>query len=221
MDRREEIIDAAVQLFHRQGYANTSMQDIANAVGLLKGSLYYHIASKEDLLFEIHERFMNVLIAKAEAREDVADLTARQRLAGLIVDLLELVRDYRSYVVVFFRDRHAMTGPRWGAIHEKREAYEKFVRRIIQQGQQDGTFRSDLDEKIVTFGLFGMCNWTYMWLNPNGRRSAAEVARNLSTLFLDGLTTPKRTPDENREQRTKQIDFSPCSFDPLFLCCFA
>ena len=188
MDRREEIIDAAVQLFHRQGYTNTSMQDIANAVGLLKGSLYYHIASKEDLLFEIHERFMNVLIEKAEAREGVADLSAHQRLAGMIRDLLELVRDYRSYVVVFFRERHAMIGPRWDAIHKKREAYEAFVRRIIQQGQQDGTFRGDLDEKIVTFGLFGMCNWTYMWHNPAGILSIEQIAQIFTTLLLDGLT---------------------------------
>jgi AcrR family transcriptional regulator len=194
MDRREEIIDAAVQLFHRQGYANTSMQDIANAVGLLKGSLYYHIAGKEDLLFEIHERFMNVLIQKAKAREGVADLSARQRLAGLIVDLLELVRDYRSYVVIFFRERHVMTGPRWDAIHEKREAYEMFVRRIIQQGQQEGTFRSDLDEKIVTFGLFGMCNWTYMWHNPGGALSIEQIAQIFTTLLLDGLTP--RSPSD-------------------------
>jgi TetR/AcrR family transcriptional regulator, cholesterol catabolism regulator len=194
MDRREEIIDAAVQLFHQQGYANTSMQDIANAVGLLKGSLYYHIAGKEELLFEIHERFMNVLIQKAEAREDVVNLTAHQRLAGLIKDLLELVRDYRSYVVVFFRERHAMTRPRWDAIHEKREAYELFVRRIIQQGQQDGTFRSDLDPKIVTFGLFGMCNWTYMWYNPGGHLSIEQLAQTFTSLLLDGLT-PRPAPD--------------------------
>ncbi|HET9223631.1 MAG TPA: TetR/AcrR family transcriptional regulator [Roseiflexaceae bacterium] len=194
MDRREEIIDAAVQLFHKQGYANTSMQDIADAVGLLKGSLYYHIASKEELLFEIHERFMNVLMQKGQAREDVANLTEHQRLAGLVKDLIELVRDYRSYVVVFFRERHAMTRPRWDAIHEKREAYELFVRRIIQQGQQDGTFRGDLDEKIVTFGLFGICNWTYMWYDPSGALGTEQIAQIFTSLLLDGLT-PRPEPD--------------------------
>lgn len=190
MDRREAIIDAAVRLFHERGYSNTSMQNIADAVGLLKGSLYYYITSKEDLLYEIHERFMNVLIEKTESREAAADLPPRQRLEGVIIDLLQLIRDYRAYVEVFFRERYSMEGARWDAIHEKRTRYEAVVREIIQDGQRDGSFRADLDEQIVTFGLFGMCNWSYQWLNPNGRLSPAEIARNLSTLFLDGLTTP-------------------------------
>jgi TetR/AcrR family transcriptional regulator, cholesterol catabolism regulator len=188
MDRREAIIDAAVQLFQRQGYANTSMQDIADAVGLLKGSLYYHIASKEDLLYEIHERFMNVLLKKAEAHAATADLSVRRRIAAVITDLLELMRDYRPYVVVFFRERHSVTGARWDAIHEKRKAYEAFVNSIIREGQQDGTFRDDLDEKIISFGLFGMCNWCYTWLQPEGRLSVEQIAPIFTTLLLDGLT---------------------------------
>jgi AcrR family transcriptional regulator len=189
MERREAIIDAAVKLFHQQGYANTSMRDIADAVGLLKGSLYYYIASKEDLLYEIHERFMNVLITKAEARELVPDLSARQRLAGVITDLLELIRDYRPYVVIFFRERSAITGPRWNDIHAKRKTYERFVRKIVQQGQQDGTFRRDLDERIVAFGLFGMCNWSSTWLQTDGPLSTEQIAQIFVALFLDGLTT--------------------------------
>ncbi|HEY0601391.1 MAG TPA: TetR/AcrR family transcriptional regulator [Herpetosiphonaceae bacterium] len=190
MDRREAIIDAAVRLFHERGYSNTSMQNIADAVGLLKGSLYYYITSKEDLLFEIHERFMNVLIEKTERREAAADLPPRERLEGVIVDLLQLIRDYRAYVEVFFRERYSMEGSRWDAIHETRKRYEAMVREIIRDGQHDGSFRADLDEQIVTFGLFGMCNWSYQWLNASGRLSAAEIARNFSTLFLDGLATP-------------------------------
>jgi TetR/AcrR family transcriptional regulator, cholesterol catabolism regulator len=188
MDRREAIIDAALMLFQRQGYSNTSMQDIADAVGLLKGSLYYYIDSKEDLLYEIHQRFMSVLIEKAEMREAARDLSARQRLMAVIGDLLELVRDYRPYVAVFFRELHTLNGPRWDAFHQKREAYEAFVRRIIQQGQQDGTLRADLDEKIVAFGLFGMCNWAYRWLDPAGSLSVEQIAQIFSALLLDGLT---------------------------------
>ena len=188
MDRREAIIEAAVRLFHERGYSNTSMQNIADAVGLLKGSLYYYISSKEDLLFEIHERFMNVLIEKTESREATADLPPRERLEGVITDLLQLIRDYSANVELFFRERYAMQGARWDAIHEKRERYETVVRNIIRQGQQDGSFRADLDDKIVTFGLFGMCNWSYQWLNPAGRLSSPEIARIFCALFLDGLS---------------------------------
>jgi TetR/AcrR family transcriptional regulator, cholesterol catabolism regulator len=189
MDRREAIIDAAVQLFHKQGYSNTSMQNIADAVGILKGSLYYYISSKEDLLYEIHERFMTVLIANTERREANADLPPRQRLEGVITDLIYLIRDYRAYVEVFFRERYTMQGSRWDAIHQNRERYEAVVRTIVRQGQQDGSFRADLDAQIVTFGLFGMCNWTYQWMNPDGRLGTAELARIFSAMLLDGLAT--------------------------------
>jgi hypothetical protein len=102
--------------------------------------------------------------------------------------LLELIRDYRPYVVIFFRERFAITGPRWDDIHAKRKSYERFVRRIVQQGQQDGTFRSDLDERIVAFGLFGMCNWSSTWLQTDGALSTEQIAQMFVALFLDGLT---------------------------------
>lgn len=186
-DRREEIIAAAVQLFHEQGYASTSMQDIAVAVGLLKGSLYYYITGKEELLYEIHERFMAVILEKAAAREPATDLSPRQRLEAIIADLLELIRDYRAYVEVFFRSRYNLSGPRWEAIHQQRERYEGIVRAIIIDGQRDGSFRADLDPKIVTFGIFGMCNWSYQWFRPEGQHNASQVAAIFTTLVLDGL----------------------------------
>jgi TetR/AcrR family transcriptional regulator, cholesterol catabolism regulator len=188
MDRREEIIEAAVHLFHEQGYASTSMQDIANAVGLLKGSLYHHITGKEELLYEIHERFMAVILRQAAAREQQTGLCARQRLEGIVTDLLELIRDYRPYVEVFFRARYNLEGPRWKAIHEQREGYEAIVRAIVEDGQREGAFRPDLDPKIVTFGIFGMCNWSYQWLQPGGRYTATDIAEMFASMLLDGLT---------------------------------
>lgn len=194
MDRREDIIKAAVHLFHTQGYSNTSMQNIADAVGLLKGSLYYYISSKEDLLYEIHQRFMNVLVDKTASREAHANLPARERLEGVITDLVYLIRDYRAYVEVFFRERYAMRGPRWEAIHHIREQYEALVRSIVRQGQQEGTFRPELDAQIVTFGLFGMCNWTYQWMDPGGRLGTADLAKIFCSLLLDGLASDALPP---------------------------
>lgn len=206
MDRREEIIAAAVQLFHEKGYASTSMQDIADAVGLLKGSLYHYITGKEELLYEIHERFMAVIFAKAATREQADGLSSRQRLEAIITDLLELMRDYRAYVEVFFRERYAVRGPRWDAIHQKREEYEALVREIVQQGQSDGSFRIDLDYKVVTFGLFGMCNWCYQWMQPDGKYSALEIASMFTSLLLDGLSASAHTI--HQEQPTEQ-GFAP------------
>ena len=102
-------------------------------------------------------------------------------------DILEVIRDYRAYVEVFFRERHAMRGERWQTIHAKRDAYEAMVREIVRQGQRDGSFRSDLDDGIVTLGLFGMCNWSYHWLDPAGRIGIDEIAHTFVSVFLDGL----------------------------------
>jgi TetR/AcrR family transcriptional regulator, cholesterol catabolism regulator len=188
-NRREAIVEAAVELFRAKGYVGTSMQDIADAVGLLKSSLYHYFPGKEDLLYEIHERFMAFLLSKANARSGSEALSARQRLEAVISDLLALIRDYRAYVEVFFRERYSVQGSRWEKIHATRESYEDLVRDIVLDGQRDGSFRSDLDAKMVTFGLFGMCNWTYQWMQPAGRYNPDQIAHMFASLLLDGLMT--------------------------------
>jgi TetR/AcrR family transcriptional regulator, cholesterol catabolism regulator len=187
MNRHEAILHASTHLFHERGYAGTSMQDIADAVGIDKGNLYLHTCSKEDLLFEILERFSTLMLEKAAARAAAGNLTPHQQIEAILLDILAIIRDQRAYIDIFFHERHALHGPRWEAIERKRVAYEALVRDLIRRGQSDGVFRADLDARIVTLGFFGMVNWSLFWLDPNGRVGVDEIARVFTTLFLDGL----------------------------------
>lgn len=193
MDRRETIIKTAARIFQEKGYAETSMRDIADAVGILKGSLYHHIASKEDMLYEIIDRFVDRMIEKAEARRASETLSPRELLEAILVDILEVIRDERDFIEVYFHERRHLSEKRWKAIEKKRSVYEEMVREILRRGQRDGSLRAEFDERIVTLALFGMVNWSIHWLNPNGRLSVERIARIFTTLFFEGLSARETT----------------------------
>ncbi len=190
MASRTDIIDAAAALFREQGYHNTSMADIAGRVGVLKGSLYYHIHSKEEILFEILDRFTDLLIEKTEARAAAPAADERERLQGIVADFLEIIRDYTNEIAIFFNERRHLAGDHWQKINDKRARFGALLLNAIRSGQRAGTLRNDLDPTIVMLAMFGMVNWAIYWLKPNGRLSVPEIAAILSAILFDGLGAP-------------------------------
>lgn len=183
-DRREQILDAAVELFRAQGYAETSLREIADAVEIRKASLYYHYASKQDLLAAIHERFMDALDEQAAA---TAAADPVERIEARIHSLLAMMRDLRPYVEVFFRERHALAGEDWERVRARRRAYEKQLEADLRAGVEQGLLRADLDPVIASHGILGLCNWTYQWFDPEGRCSAEQIADQFAAIVFDGL----------------------------------
>lgn len=184
--RREFILDASVRLFHERGYDRTSVREIAEAVGIQKASLYYHFPAKEAILEAIHERFMGILFARGSKRQDAGG-AADDLLGGYIDDLLLMMRDFRPYVEVFFRERYVLTGEVWDRVRDPRRRYESYIKDAITAGIKEGVFRSDIDPLIATYGIFGMCNWSYQWFDPAGRMSAEEIADQFKTIVIDGM----------------------------------
>lgn len=196
MTSRNDIIEAAAALFREKGYHNTSMADIARRVGVLKGSLYHHIDSKEQILFEILDRFTDVLLARSEARaaEPVDD--SSERLRGVIGDFLAVIRDYADEIAIFFNERRHLSGERWDKINAKRARFGALLLDAIRSGQREGALRDDLDPTIVMLGMFGMVNWAIYWLRPDGRLSVPEISDILTSLLFDGLRVPARAGQE-------------------------
>ena len=187
---RDAVIDAALTLFRMNGYHNTSMADIAGRVGVLKGSLYYHIHSKEEILFEILDRFTDLLIEKTEKRVAGPAADERERLQGIVADFLEIIRDYTDEIAIFFNERRHLAGEHWQKINDKRARFGTLLLDAIRSGQREGTLRSDLDPTIVMLAMFGMVNWAIYWLKPDGRLSVPEIAGILSAILFDGLRAP-------------------------------
>lgn len=183
---RNQIVSAALRLFLEKGYHSTSLQDIITAANCSKGGFYHHFASKDDLLYLIHETFITYELERGEAVRSRPG-PAAERLREVIVDLVESIALYRPHVTVFFEERRSLSSEKFALVKEKRDRYEALVRELVEDGVRSGEFRRDLDPRIVTFAIFGMCNWTYQWLRPDGALTPRQVGEMFSSLILQGL----------------------------------
>jgi AcrR family transcriptional regulator len=185
MSRKQEIIQAAAELFAIQGYHGTSIQDLSQAVGLGKSSLYQHIASKEELLFWVHEQFINPLLAATKERVR-PDMDPREALQTLSRVLMRVIADYQPYVRVFLNEWRALPQPRLDEIMEKRKLFECYVGEALQRGIDQRVFYVP-DVPTARLAFLGMHNYAYQWLNPHGRLPPEEIARQFSDIFLHGI----------------------------------
>ncbi len=185
MARKRDIIEVAAQLFARHGYHGTSVRDLSEALGLGKASLYHHIESKDELLFWVHEQFINPLLEETERRLS-AEMDPRDALRTLSCILMRVIADYRPYVTVFLNEWRALSPERAAAIREKRKRFEGYIRAALQRGVEQGLFRP-LDVSVTCLGFLGMHNYAYQWLNPEGRLSPEEIAATFSSIFLRGI----------------------------------
>jgi AcrR family transcriptional regulator len=190
--RQQEILEAAARVFHEKGYESTSIQDIADSVGILKGSLYYYITSKEDLLFEIiqgvHEEALKNLDRTAAVEGD-----ALQKIRAFVV--VHFTHNAHNLVkmAVFFQDFRSLNGERRQVIVEERDLYDSFLRDLIRQAQDEGTVCPDIEPKLAAITILGMMNWIYHWYRPGGDLSASEIANAYADFVIAGLACDRAT----------------------------
>jgi len=183
---RDQIVKAALQLFLEQGYQATSVQEIISLAGTSKGGFCHHFASKDDLLCLIHDTFISYELARGEEVLRRPG-SAASRLHQMIIDLGESIDRYRPHVRVFFDERRFLSDEKFAVVKEKRDRYEMMVRSLITEGIRNGEFRSDIEPRIITFALFGMCNWIYQWFQPGKGLTAREIGERFSRLMLRAL----------------------------------
>jgi TetR/AcrR family transcriptional regulator, cholesterol catabolism regulator len=189
---RDRLLATAARLFRRSGYAGATTRVLANELGIRSPSLYYHIGSKEDLLYELSVASLTHIRAETE-RAMADEPTALERLRALI----------RAHVVTALadQDQHAAMlmelrafGPeRRQQVLALRDAYECQVRDAIADAQQEGALRQDFSPKGLGLALLNLLNWTIIWYQPGGDLSPEDVTNLLSTLFLEGAL-PRQSP---------------------------
>ncbi|MBC7630356.1 TetR/AcrR family transcriptional regulator [Aeromicrobium sp.] len=176
----------AAELFNTYGYHVASMEDIAAAVGVAKPTLYHYFKSKSDILYAIHDEFIDLIIAEHDARVAAQPhLPADQCLLGIMQDILHLMRTHRGHVRVFFECHRSLRVDQQLAIRAKRDAYAGTVIRLLEQGNTEGKF--SCDPEIVTLALFGICNWAYQWYDASGELSTADLAEEFWQILLRGI----------------------------------
>jgi AcrR family transcriptional regulator len=183
--QRSDIIDAAAQIFRQKGYHAASMQDIADAVHLQKASLYHHVDSKQDILFTILNKALDLLI------DDLSEIVALELLPeeklrkAMQVYVGRLTEDTNLASVLLLEYRSLE--PKLRVKHNtRRDRYEGLWRRLIQEGIEAGVFRV-VDEAVAAFALLGVQNWMITWFKEGGRLEAQELADQFCDLFLKGL----------------------------------
>ncbi len=188
---RDEIIHAAAQIFRKKGYDATSMQDIADAVGLQKASLYHHVQSKQEILLVILDHALDLMIDDLEAvlastggPEDKLRRAVRATIGRLTED-----RDLAGVLLL----EHRSLEPKLRARHiSRRDRYDALWRRLLQSGIDAGALRP-VDVQLTAFALLGVQNWMITWYRKEGRLSVEDIADAFTDLFLQGLRADHRS----------------------------
>ena len=201
--RQQEVLEAAARVFHEKGYESTSIQDIAEAVGILKGSLYYYIRSKEDLLYEIIQSAHEEALANVE-RVAAMEADALTKIRAFVTSHVTFNAENLVRMGVFFHDFRSLSDERRRAIVEARDVYDETLRGVIRQGQEEETVCPEIDPKMAAMAVMGMLNWIYQWYTPDGRRSAREIADEFADLVVAGVacTPAQHTPGHRGRLRS-------------------
>lgn len=189
--RRAELTRQAAQLFAQKGYHGTSVGDIADALGVQKGSLYSHIASKEDLLYDTLSEGAAAFHAALDAIPD--DLSATEKLRLALRGHLRVVSEQLDIATVFVQEWRYLEGPRRDEFVAERRRYEARIRDLIREGRDLGELRVDLDEASAALLFLSAANWAYTWLKAG--RDTDELADRFYALLVDGMrgySTPTR-----------------------------
>jgi TetR/AcrR family transcriptional regulator, cholesterol catabolism regulator len=181
--RRTELTRAAARLFAEKGYHGTSTADLAEALGVQKGSLYSHIESKADLLWEVAREGAEAFHAALDALPDEGPSVQRIRLA--VRAHLRVVSEQLDVATVFTREWRYLEGERRERFLAERRRYEERFRALFREGRDRGDLRTDLDDATATLLALSAVNWAYTWLRPGAPTD--ELADRFTALLLDGM----------------------------------
>jgi len=185
--KEQAIVAVAARLFKEKGYRATTLEDIAADVGMLKGSLYYYIRSKEELLYLVVRDPIRQAYNKLEEIV-TSDAPVKVKIAQAIVNHMTLFHQHYPHIAVYLHDYHHLMQQLQKNAIETPKHYQQLWTTLLEQGVATGEVRGDLDVKVAGYAILGMCNWIYRWYNPQGALSAEEIAGIFTTLVLEGLT---------------------------------
>lgn len=188
-DRYEMLISAAAEIFRSYGYDATSLQQIADKVGILKGSLYHYIDTKEDLLFAIIKRnHDHITQGNSEWRSIEDDPLAAIR--SFIEGHMREAMWNPTFSEVFVRDFRALSPERAKEIRETQDAYDAEFRGLVAAAVQRGQLREGVEPAFASRAVFGMTNWISYWYHPGGSLTVDEVVSKLSDYAMASLMAP-------------------------------
>jgi AcrR family transcriptional regulator len=178
--RRQQAVYQAAKLFARNGYDQTTMQELASTMGLATGALYHYFGAKEQLLRAICDQLMEPLLERARALT-ATDGPPREQLRALVRMWVGHVVEHRDHMLVFQQERHVIeSGQSWRGVRASRKAFERLVAELLQ----DALVAGGQDNRLALLALLGMVNHTAQWYRPRGPLSPEQIADGYVDLVL-------------------------------------
>jgi TetR/AcrR family transcriptional regulator, cholesterol catabolism regulator len=186
-DRRADIVTKSAALFHERGYHSTSVNEIAEAVGISKPTLYHYMSGKEEILYWIHREFTEWLLDRLDQRRDVP-MSYEQRILETMADIFVLMQTRPGHVRTFFEHFRELPIEQQAEIQDARDHYFGQVRAMFVEAMQAGEIRP-IDPTFTTLAMFGVCNWAYQWYRPDGPMEPREIAYVMFDILSKGWRT--------------------------------
>lgn len=190
MSRRIQILRRATEVFERQGVNRTSIEDIANAVGIKREAIYYYFKSRADILLKIILPQSTSLVMALGAIIN-SNMSGPEKLEAAIRSHLDRFNPSYLEMSVALREDHFLEDE--GKAAELRNVWNEYTRlwiRLIVEGQEQGTFNPTLDAKIVANGILGMCNWMSRWYDPSKSMPVEQIMEIFFSMVAHGIVTP-------------------------------
>src|SRR6266849_7588660 len=181
--RKTELTRAAARLFAEKGYHGTSVGDLAEALGVQKGSLYSHIDSKADLLWEVAREGAEAFHAALDTVPEEGPVL--ERIQAALRAHLGVVAEQLDIATVFIREWRYLDGERRDTFVAERRRYEERVRALFREGREHGELRTDLDDGTAALLALSAANWAYTWLRPGA--DTDPLADRFTALLVDGM----------------------------------
>jgi AcrR family transcriptional regulator len=189
----EHILDMAAKIFREKGYHRATLSEIAQEVGILKGSLYYYIKSKEDLLYQI---IMPMLTSYIDSLDKILNSNEKADivLKKAIIAHLSPIDIHLDRQSVFITETKILSENRLKKIRKEIEKYEGLWLDVIKKGIKEKIFKDNIDPKISLFSILGAANWTLRWYRPEGKYSIRQISEMYADTILYGLTRNQEGP---------------------------
>ena len=184
---REDILEAAAQVFSQKGFHGASMNDIADAVNLQKASLYHHVSSKQEILSEILDRALQLLLERISGIT-AQNIPADKKLRLMLREYMQILAENGDLATVLLFEHRALERRQHARHVPSRDRFESLWRDVLADGVKNKLFKCD-DIPLTVRAVLGLMNWTITWYHPDGDKSIQQISDDYSNLLLNGLLT--------------------------------
>jgi TetR/AcrR family transcriptional regulator len=183
-DRRIEILKSAAAAFRRRGYHGASVDEIASALEMTKGNLYYYFKNKEEILFACHDYSLDkLLVLMTDVQAEAS--SPEEKLRRLVLAFVHLILD-DLHGTALTLDPEALSPLLFKRVIAKRDQFDHGIRDIIQQGIDQGVFKPG-DPKMIEFAMMGAVNWIAKWFDPAGALTSEQIGDQFADYLVGGL----------------------------------